>query len=719
MQSNHSQPNVATFSRLTEKLRVYLSDSDIARIREAFRFADEMHLGQMRISGEPYISHPLAVAEICAEWKLDDEAIMAALLHDVMEDKGIKKEELIEHFSAPVAEMVDGLSKLEKMEFQNYMEAQGANFRKMLLAMASDVRIILIKLADRLHNMRTLDSMRLDKRKRISHETMEVYVPIAHRLGINNLYRELQELSFSNIYPLRYKTLEKAIMASRDGRAGLMDTMQETALKALNDAGIEAEIYGREKTLFGIYRKMRVKQQSFSQILDINGFRVVVNSLPECYMALGVLHSLYKPMPGKVQDHIAIPKVNKYQSLHTTVIGLQGTPVEFLIRTHEMHHVAEVGVASHWLFKEDYSENMTEIQENSIARLQSLLDIQKQTGNSVEFLEHVKFDLFPDSVYVFTPRSKIISLPRSATALDFAYEIHTDVGNQATGAMINNEPAPLHRELQNGDIVEITTFASSHPSPSWLNFVRTGKARSSIRNYLRSASTADAIMLGKRLLAQALSNLHLEEALSESVEARLLHESGAKSMDEFYTDIGTGKRLAKLVAHRVLGLANHIDGKEVTEGEADKKEDKVLIFGSEGVSVQFSDCCYPIPGDDVVGNLNIDSGLTVHAANCDRARRLMIKEAQKWITLAWGDDISRRFDCHLSVEAEESRGLLARLIAEMSASDVDITHVDMLGDKNDQIKRFNFTVQIRGRDHLARVMRRIRHLNGVERITRE
>ncbi|MBS1187641.1 MAG: spoT [Burkholderiaceae bacterium] len=712
---------VATFSTLTEKL-TYLPASDIARIREAFRFSDEMHLGQIRLSGEPYISHPLAVAEICAGWKLDAQAIMAALLHDVMEDQGVKKDELIERFGPSVAAMVDGLSKLEKIEFQNYVEAQGENFRKMLLAMASDVRVILIKLADRLHNMRTLDSMRPDKRRRIAHETMEVYVPIAHRLGINSLYRELQDLSFANMHPFRHKALAKAIVDARGNRVELFGSVSDVVKAALEKSGIKANIFGREKTLFSIYRKMRNKHLSFSQVHDLYGFRVVVNTLPECYMALGVLHSMYKPMPGKVQDFIAIPKLNKYQSLHTTVVGPFGSPLEFLIRTREMHHVAESGVASHWLYKEDYNESLTDIQQHSIAWLQSLLDIQQQTGNSIEFLEHVKFDLFPDSVYVFTPKAKIIALPRAATALDFAYNIHTDVGDQTVAVKINGEPASLRTELQNGDIVEVITSPTSRPNPSWLTFVRTGKARSCIRSYLRTASMADSIELGKRLLTQALHGQDLSDELPPVVLERIVSESGAKSEDEFYADIGTGKRLAMLVAHRVASLASSAQAGAAGGGESKTgpaKNEPVLIYGSEGMSVQLAECCRPIPGDDIVGQLNLDRGLVVHSSECEHARRLVSKEPEKWIPVAWGEELKRRFDCRLTVLAKDEMGLLARIASEISESDANITFVSMDEGKGDEFTKMRFIIQVESRDHLARLMRRLRHVHGVTSIARE
>ena len=495
-------PIVASITDLTNRLSEYLSPSDLKLVKEAYRFSDEMHLGQVRKSGEPYISHPIAVAEICAEWKLDVQAIMAALLHDVMEDQDVKKEELIERFGAPVAALVDGLSKLEKIEFQSHIEAQAENFRKMLLAMARDVRVILVKLADRLHNMRTLGVMSPEKQRRIASETMEVYVPIAHRLGLNNIYRELQDLSFAHIYPMRYRTLAKAIKAARGNRREVVNKIMAAVKTTLNEAGLEAQVDGREKTLYGIYCKMRDKQLSFSQVLDIYGFRIVVDNFKNSYFALGTLHALYKPMPGKFKDYIAIPKSNGYQSLHTTLIGPYGTPVEFQIRTTEMHRVAESGVAAHWLYKNE-AVTLTDLQQRTHAWLQSLLDIQKQTGDSAEFLEHVKVDLFPDSVYVFTPKSKIFALPRGATALDFAYNIHTDIGDQAIATRINNEPVPLRTELKNGDIIEIITSPNSRPTPNWLTYVRTGKARSAIRHYLRTINLNESTELGKQLLAHA------------------------------------------------------------------------------------------------------------------------------------------------------------------------------------------------------------------------
>ncbi|MEO5934120.1 MAG: bifunctional (p)ppGpp synthetase/guanosine-3',5'-bis(diphosphate) 3'-pyrophosphohydrolase, partial [Duganella sp.] len=599
---------VASVTHLTEKLAEYMTPADLKKVKEAYRFSDEMHLGQVRKSGEPYISHPIAVAEICADWKLDAQAIMAALLHDVMEDQDVKKDELIERFGAPVANLVDGLSKLEKIEFQSQIEAQAENFRKMLLAMASDVRVILIKLADRLHNMRTMEVMAPAKKARISSETMEVYVPIAHRLGLNNIYRELQDLSFSHLYPLRYRTLAKAVKAARGNRREVVSKILDSVKTTLQMADIEAEVYGREKTLYGIYKKMRSKHLSFSQVLDVYGFRVVVDSFPNCYVALGTLHSLYKPMPGKFKDYIAIRKLNGYQSLHTTLIGPYGTPVEFQIRTQEMHRTAESGVAAHWLYKNGES-NLSDLQQRTHAWLQSLLDIQQQTGDSAEFLEHVKVDLFPDSVYVFTPKSKIIALPRGATPIDFAYSIHTGIGDHTIAGNINNEPASLRTELRNGDIVEIVTDSSSRPSPTWLSFVRTGKARSAIRHHLRTINLNESVELGQELLAQALTSLNINPDLPPPAIEKLLNESSAKSMDELYADIGIGKRMAALVARHIFGLIDDDLASMPSDQHASAGElDPVTIYGSEGVSVQLAPCCLPIPGDQIVGQLRRDQG---------------------------------------------------------------------------------------------------------------
>ncbi len=709
---------VATISHLTEKLAEYMTEADLKKVKEAYRFSDEMHLGQVRKSGEPYISHPIAVAEICADWKLDAQALMAALLHDVMEDQDVKKEELIERFGAPVAQLVDGLSKLEKIEFQSQIEAQAENFRKMLLAMASDVRVILIKLADRLHNMRTLDVMAPAKKQRIAKETMEVYVPIAHRLGLNNIYRELQDLSFSHLHPLRYNVLAKAVKAARGNRREVVGKILDSVKNTLGMSGIHAEVYGREKTLYGIYKKMRTKQLTFSQVLDVYGFRVVVDSFSNCYVALGTLHSLYKPMPGKFKDYIAIRKLNGYQSLHTTLIGPYGTPVEFQIRTQEMHRTAESGVAAHWLYKNS-DANMTDMQQRTHAWLQSLLDIQQQTGDSAEFLEHVKVDLFPDSVYVFTPKSKIIAMPRGATPIDFAYAIHTGIGDHTVSVTINGEPAPLRTELRNGDIVEIVTDSDSRPSPSWLSFVRTGKARSAIRHHLRTINLPESIGLGRQLLQQALAAISISPDLPEPLVERLLNESSAKSMDELHADIGIGKRMAALVARHIFGLMGGESASVPIDHNSAADLDPVTIYGSEGVSVQLAPCCLPIPGDQIVGQLRRDQGLQVHTSDCSVARRQRQKEPERWIAVKWGTELNRRFDSRIRLLINNEKGILARVAAEIGESDGNITFVGMDEDNDHVLHQLRFTIQVKDRVHLAGLLRNVRKVTGVNRVSRE
>jgi len=713
-----ADPRVASIAQLTGKLSEYLTPDELKQVRQAYRFSDEMHLGQMRMSGEPYISHPIAVAEICADWKLDAQAIMAALLHDVMEDQDVQKDELIERFGAQVATLVDGLSKLDKLEFQSQIEMQAENFRKMLLAMARDVRVILVKLADRLHNMRTLGAMSAEKKRRIARETMEVYVPIAHRLGLNNIYRELQDLAFSHLYPLRYRTLSKAVKAARGNRREVVSKILDSVNSTLAAASIESQVYGREKTLYGIYRKMRNKHLSFSQVLDVYGFRVVVDSFANCYVALGTLHAMYKPMPGKFKDYIAIPKLNGYQSLHTTLIGPYGTPVEFQIRTRDMHRVAESGVAAHWLYKDD-DGNLTDLQQRTHAWLQSLLDIQKQTGDSAEFLEHVKVDLFPDSVYVFTPKSEIIALPRGATVLDFAYSIHTDIGDQTIAAKVNHEQTALRSELRNGDIVEIITSPTSRPMPTWLSFVRTGKARSAIRHHLRTVNLGESLDLGRRLLAQALTALNLNPVLPPELTDKLLNESRAKSLDELYIDIGIGKRMAPLVARHIHGL---LDGDAAAAGAASGETaalEPVVIDGSEGSSVQLAPCCQPIPGDRIIGQMKRDQGMLVHVEDCYVGKRQRAKEPERWIPVVWSDKPSRRFDCRLKILVRNEKGILARVAGQIGEADADITYVSMDDDKDPMMTQITFTIQVENRIHLARMIRNLRSISAIARILRE
>jgi guanosine-3',5'-bis(diphosphate) 3'-pyrophosphohydrolase len=697
--------------KLRELLGTYLKPEDIERVAAAFVFSAEAHKGQFRISGDPYFSHPLAVAGILTGWHLDAQALMAALLHDVTEDTEIANKEIGERFGKVTAELVDGVSKLDKIEFQSIEDAQAENFRKMLLAMARDVRVILIKLADRLHNMRTLDTLRPDKRRRIARETLEIYAPIANRLGLNNLYRELQELAFRHVWPLRYGVLSKAIKAARGNRREVVSKILQGIKARLDEARIEAEVMGREKHLFGIYRKMRGKSLSFSQVLDIYGFRVIVRDVPTCYLALGALHSLYKPVPGKFKDYIAIPKGNGYQSLHTTLIGPYGTPVEVQIRTTEMHHVAEAGVASHWLYKDDKS--LSELQQRTHKWLQSLLELQSASGDSAEFLEHLKIDLFPGEVYVFTPKGKILPLPRGSTAVDFAYAVHTDIGNRCVACRINHELMPLRTELRNGDQVEIISAAHANPNPAWLSYVKTGKARSQIRHFLKTMQYEESAALGERLLAQALRPFELSAALiDDAVWDKFVLECGAKSKKEVLTDIGLGKRLPAIVARRLA------EGIETGEAPSEPKpQEPILIRGSEGMAVQLAHCCRPIPGDPIVGVIKKGQGLVVHLADCPSISVRGRSERAKWVDVEWERDSGKLFEVAIKVEAENRRGVLAKIAAEIAEAGSNIQHVTM-DDEHGVYTSLYFTLQVSNRVHLAGILRAMRHIPEVVRISR-
>ncbi|MBX3648715.1 MAG: bifunctional (p)ppGpp synthetase/guanosine-3',5'-bis(diphosphate) 3'-pyrophosphohydrolase [Rhodocyclaceae bacterium] len=695
--------------KLRELLGTYLKPEDIERVAAAFLFSAEAHKGQFRISGDPYFSHPLAVAGILTGWHLDAQALMAALLHDVTEDTEITNKEIGEKFGKVTAELVDGVSKLDKIEFQSIEDAQAENFRKMLLAMARDVRVILIKLADRLHNMRTLDTLRPDKRRRIARETLEIYAPIANRLGLNNLYREMQELAFRHVWPLRFNVLAKAVKAARGNRREVVGKIQQAIKERMAEAKIEAEVMGREKHLFGIYRKMRGKSLSFSQVLDIYGFRVIVKDVPTCYLVLGTLHGLYKPVPGKFKDYIAIPKGNGYQSLHTTLIGPYGTPVEVQIRTTEMHHVAESGVASHWLYKDDKS--LSELQQRTHKWLQSLLELQSTSGDSAEFLEHLKIDLFPGEVYVFTPMGKILPLPRGSTAVDFAYAVHTDIGNRCVACRINHELMPLRTELRNGDQVEVITASHANPNPAWLSYVKTGKARSQIRHFLKTVQQAESARLGERLLAKALADLNAGlETIKEATWEKVLRESGAKVKEEVLTDIGLGKRLAPVVARRLM-----------LHGEAQQAEVRaagpVPIRGTEGMAVQLARCCQPIPGDPVVGSIKKGQGLIVHVFDCPGIIKSRVQEADKWLDVEWAPESGRTFDTRIRVVAQNAPGVLAKVAGGIAEAGSNILNVNM-DEERDACTAIDFILQVIDRVHLARIMRALRHIPEVVRISR-
>lgn len=709
-----SRNDVVSITQLVRSVSEYLPETEVARVRDAYKFSDNAHLGQFRATGEPYITHPIAVAELCASWRLDSQAIQAALLHDVLEDCGATKDELIHRFGPQVAELVDGLSKLDKMEFSSREEAQAENFRKMLLAMARDLRVILVKLADRLHNMRTLDIMTPVKKRRIARETMEIYAPIAHRLGLNEIFRELQELSFRHANPFRFDVLHKAVLAARGNRREVVGKILEAVENCLEDAEVECQVYGREKALYGIYRKMVEKRLSFSQVLDVYGFRVVVKDVPTCYMAMGYLHQLFKPVPGKFKDYIAIPKVNGYQSLHTTLIGPYGTPVEFQIRTTQMHQVAEKGVAAHWLYKG--SGEMNQIQTQTHQLLQSLLDIQSQTGDSAEFLEHIKVDLFPDAVYVFTPTGKIMSLPRGATVVDFAYAVHTGVGNQCVAARVNQVIEPLRTVLKSGDVVEIITAPHSRPNPVWLGFVRSGKARSEIRHFLKSMNLEETVRLGSRLLDQALEADEIKlEGLSPAVWDKLLKDSQAESREELLADIGSGRRVAPVVARRVLIAMGRSDTR--FESPENKERAPILIHGGEGMSVQRAPCCMPIPGDGIVGYVRKGSGLVVHTDECETARKQIRKEPERWTDVQWDPDVSRMFDVNVDLQVMNEKGALANITATLADSGANITNLTM-SDETPFRKILHFTISVQNRVHLAKVLMSLRRIETVERVTR-
>ena len=695
------------------QLAAYLKPEDVAQIAAAYEFSAGAHRGQFRISGEPYVSHPLAVAETLAHWRLDPQALCAALLHDVMEDTAITKAQIAEKFGKVTAELVDGVSKLDRLENQSYEEAQAENFRKMLLAMAQDVRVILIKLSDRLHNMRTLDAVRPEKRRRIARETIEIYAPIANRLGLNTLYRELQELAFRHLHPLRYRVLAKAVKGARGNRREVVGKILEAIQQRLPECRIEAEVKGREKHLYGIYRKMREKHLSFSQVLDIYGFRIIVADIPTCYLTLGALHGLFKPVPGKFKDYIAIPKANGYQSLHTTLIGPYGMPVELQIRTRAMHHIAETGVASHWLYKDEQS--LSEIQRTTHQWLQSLLELQSAAGDSAEFLEHVKVDLFPGEVYVFTPAGRILSLARGATAVDFAYAVHTDIGNRCIACRINYEHMPLRSELRNGDRVEIITAPNAAPNPNWLGFVKTGKARAQIRHFLKTKQTEESAALGQHLLAQALRNLgHRIEDLGVAAWQRFLNTFAGKTQQEVLTDIGLGKRLPAIVARRLLDGA-------ASGGPVAQAAGAIPIHGSQGMAMKLAECCRPIPGDPIVGVIKAGQGLIVHTHDCPALRNSKAARGpggrKEWVDVEWDENAVGPFDVLIRIVAQNLPGVLARVAAGIAEHDANITSVRMDEDTGATTTLY-FTVQVRDRVHLARILRNLRRLPAVTRIVR-
>jgi RelA/SpoT family (p)ppGpp synthetase len=696
-------PAEDSFAPLAAELAQYLGEADIKRVREAYRFADQAHLGQFRASGEPYITHPLAVTRQCAQWRLDAPALMAALMHDTMEDRGVTKAELIERFGPAVADLVDGLSKLDKLKFNSLEESQAESFRKMLLAMSRDVRVILIKLADRLHNMATLDAVPAPKRKRIARETLEIYAQIAHRLGLNQTYRELQDLAFRHLHPMRYAVLSRAVKAARGNRRELVGKIEAAVKQAFAKQQMAVQIYGREKTLYSVYRKMREKHLTFSEVLDIYGFRVVVSEPLECYRALGVLHQLYKPITDKFKDYIAIPKTNGYQSLHTTLQGPYGTPVEFQVRTAAMHHLAESGIAAHWLYKtrDGQKDSITQAQSAATAMLQSLLEIAGEARDPNEFFEHVKVGLASEAVYVFTPAGEIIALPRGATPVDFAYMIHSDIGHRCIAATVNGALVPLKTELHSGDVVRIDTAPFPKPNPEWLSFVKTARARAAIRHFLRNSSEMDTQVLGERLLAQALQGVGLNvAALSDEDWESLYKLTGHHQRSAIAIDVGMGKLAAPI-------LASHLVAHHSLENAVPQAGTTVILDGSEGSSVRFAPCCRPIPGDEVIGHMGRGEGLTVHVIDCPTARRTFQRSPEAWIDVRWADEIARPFETGVIVRVDNGKGALAKVSSAISAADADIVHVSMSESRAERTTDLQFLLSVRDTDHLQEVFRRL------------
>ncbi len=709
---------MAEIAEFTRHLGHYLPPPDVALVERAFEFSESAHRGQFRKSGEPYITHPLAVASILSEWQLDAEGLAAALLHDVMEDTSVTRTELESTFGKPVAAMVDGLSKLDQIEFASREDAQAESFRKMLLAMARDVRVILIKLADRLHNMRTLDAMAPTHRKRIARETLDIYVPIANRLGLNALFLELQDLSFKHLYPLRYRILAHAIKTARGNRREVMNRLLDVIRDGFARANIAAVVTGREKTVYSVYKKMREKRYTFSQVFDIYGVRVLVADKSTCYAALGVLHELYKPIPGKFKDYIAIPKANGYQSLHTTLFGPFGTPLEAQLRTHDLHRVAEAGVAAHWLYKSGGQLDLAEAQRETHRWLQSLLEIQSESRDSKEFLEHVKGDLFPDEIYLFTPKGKIMALPRGATAVDFAYGVHTDIGHHCVAARINYELLPLRTELKNGDHVEILTSPTARPNPSWLSFVATGKARSRIRHYLKGLQQKESAALGERLLNQALATLKVEpESITWDRWEALQREYGSKTQLEILADIGLGKRLSFVVAQaltRQPGKAEDTTAASTASGA--KPNAALTLRGVEGVAIQYAKCCRPVPGDAIIGQFRKGQGLIVHSRDCATLRKQRI-DAGELVDVEWAPDVQGVFESGVRVLVADRRGLLAELATAIGNADANIDTVSMERPDGGDVAMF-FGLQVRDRRHLANLMRALRRVPDVRRVQR-
>jgi guanosine-3',5'-bis(diphosphate) 3'-pyrophosphohydrolase len=704
---------VPTIDALSDRLSTYLSTEHIQLVRRAYFYAEQAHTGQRRRSGEPYIIHPLAVANILADMRLDHQSLMAAMLHDVIEDTGIPKVALAEQFGDVVTELVDGVSKLTHIKFESKEEQQAENFQKMVLAMAKDIRVMLVKLADRLHNLRTLGALRPDKRRRIGRETLDIYAPVAHRLGLNSVRVEMEELCFDAMYPMRSGLIRKAVTNARGNRKELVDKISSSLRKRLKEESLPSRVLGREKHMFSIYTKMKEQRKSLNDILDVYGFRIVVESVDMCYRILGAVHNLYKPIPGRFKDYIAIPKTNGYQSLHTSLIGISGVPIEIQIRTEEMDAMAKHGIASHWLYKSD-SNTATNTSGSQRAQqwVQNLLELQKSAGSPIEFIEHVKVDLFPDEIYVFSPKGRIFELPKGSTTVDFAYAINTDVGNYCIACRIDRQLAPLSTKLQNGQTVQIVTAPGAQPNPAWLSFVVTGKARSNIRHFLKSQRRSESVSLGERLLHKALSSLG--KSMDDIDQAHIdlvLKETGLEFLEDIMEDIGLGNRMASLVARRLLVAKDtDIDLHHMSD------DAPLAIKGTEGLVVSFAKCCSPIPGDPILANVSSGRGLVIHTEICKNVQDIR-GNPEKCVILSWDKDIDSEFSVDLRLYLENRKGLVAELAAAITQADANIEGISV-EDRDAQLSVTQIQLSVQGRKHLARVIRRLRNIRGINKIVR-
>jgi GTP diphosphokinase / guanosine-3',5'-bis(diphosphate) 3'-diphosphatase len=698
-------------SQLLDKLEAYLSPAQVERVREAYDFGAEKHLGQKRLSGEPYITHPVAVADILADLRLDADTLVAAILHDVIEDTPTAKAEIASIFGQVVAELVDGVSKLDQIQFKNREEAQAESFRKMLLAMVRDIRVIMVKLADRMHNMRTLGVMPPVKRRRIARETLEIYAPIAERLGLYAVKLELEDLGFRALYPYRYKVLERELKRARGNQKEFISKIAETFKGTLKKATVSGSVEGREKHLYSIYRKMQNKKISLNDMVDVYGFRIIVDSADTCYRTLGLVHGVYKPMPGRFKDYIAIPRINGYQSLHTTLFGPNGIPIEVQIRSEQMHRVAESGIAAHWKYKSGGDSFGGVEHDRAREWLASLVQIQ-EGGSSEEFLESVKVDLFPDKVYVFTPKGRILRLPSGATAVDFAYAIHTDVGNRCVAAKVDRRLVPLRTPLRNGQTVEIITAKGATPNPSWSTFLVTAKARAAIRQYLKNLKRGEAAELGKRLLNLALEELKLtlKQIPAEEIDTAV-KELNLKDANELYEKIGLGERLAPLVARRLQP-----QGTDSTGSAAAAASGPLMIAGTEGLLVTYARCCFPIPNDPIMAYLSAGRGVMIHRQNCGNLAEYR-KQPDKWLSVAWEGTHGRLFSSEIQLEINNRVGVLAAVASAIAGTETNIDQVS-LEERDTTISSLKFQVQVRDRKHLARVMRTVRRMPDVRRVTR-